>query len=118
MSDSAMSQATFRLTKIIDGDGEVWYSQLSVNLFNERITELEHKLAEAEYQLEQQQIMNPIAVEMLATISDLSKKLKIAIDALEWIGEMPDVYDASGFATDALKEITNVSEKDKQYETK
>lgn len=84
---------------------------------SDRITELEQKLAEAEYQLDQQQIMNPISVNMLATISDLSWKLSVAVKVIEmqlspiFDNECEGCREAERVARDALKEIT--SEKDK-----
>ena len=100
------------------------------DLYFSNCNDLEQKLAEAEYQLEQQKIMNPISVNMIATISDLSKKLKVAVKALEFYannkttmhledgiylrdgmdGQFVPLKDISIYA---LKEITNVSEKDK-----
>jgi len=41
------------------------------------------KILDLEYQLEQQKIMNPISVDMIATISDLSARLKEAESAME-----------------------------------
>jgi len=52
---------------------------------NPLITELEEKLKELEYQLEQQQSMNPISVNMIATISELSEKLKVANNDLDFV---------------------------------
>lgn len=43
----------------------------------------ENKIKDLEYQLEQQKIMNPISVDMVATISDLSAKLKISCGAFK-----------------------------------
>lgn len=45
------------------------------------------EVKDLEYQLEQQKIMNPISVNMIATISDLSEKLKVAVEALGLIAE-------------------------------
>jgi hypothetical protein len=46
------------------------------------------EVKDLEYQLEQQKIMNPISVDMVATISDLSEKLKVAVEALNESYEM------------------------------
>lgn len=45
MNESAMSQNTFRLTRIIDG--ETLYTQLSANLFNANIDNLNKDLQDA-----------------------------------------------------------------------
>ncbi len=45
----------------------------------------EKLVSDLEYQLEQQKIMNPISVNMVATISDLSKQLKDAREIIRLV---------------------------------
>jgi len=65
--------------------------------------ELEEKLKELEYQLEQQKSMNPISVNMIATISELSEKLKVAVEALEYFNN-PSIWGYE-VAQDTLEKI-------------
>jgi hypothetical protein len=47
---------------------------------------MQGEVKDLESQLEQQKIMNPISVDMVATISELSEKLSVAVEALEFYG--------------------------------
>lgn len=91
---------------------------------SQELMKAESKIKDLKNQLEQQKIMNPVSVNMIATISDLSKKLEVAVKALQEIEfitdinfdrsdgrNLPDIYKLS---FTALKEITNVGENGKR----
>jgi hypothetical protein len=73
-------------------------------------------IKDLEYQLEQQKIMNPISVNMLATIETLGRDLKVAVSVLEMVQDhrkMPHQHEdyylglcyLTERASEALKEI-------------
>jgi hypothetical protein len=63
-----MTNTVIRLTKI-DMDGQVYYSQFTMNLMRDKVKELEQKLAEAESKLAR-------AVEALFKIDNSNEDMK------------------------------------------